>query len=872
MKRVADWFFRRYCHPDYYDDIMGDLEELYNRNEQITTRTNIKHALRVIALCRPSIMRPLFISDNFIYMGILGSYFKTGSRNLTRQKLFSTINIVGLATGLAAFLLINAFVSFERGYDTHFTNYEEIHRLGTLEMNGENVDSKDANTGHILAGEITKSLPEAIANTVTYHFDPIPVRLDDEETFYEKNVVSGDPAFLDVFDYNVLQGNKETMLSEPHCLVLTNAKAKEYFPEGNYLDKTVRMIGDEGQWIDYRVTGIIEDVPISTHYYFDIIMSDRTLENRGDYNSWNNINYYNYLRIDPDFDRAAVQAKLDKIVEPHYDRESLLDIHPISDIYLHSDWTFEPAIHGNAQSVSFLVIISVFILVIAWVNYVNLSTARAINRAKEVGVRKAIGAVRGQLITQFLTEAFIVNLLACVLALVFIQLALPYFNFIAGKQILINIWSDTSLIRNVALFVVIGTLMSGFYPSIVLSQFKPSVVLRSATSKRTQGIDLRKVLVVVQFAVSIFLVAGTFIVVRQVDYMKTADKGIDTSYVIGLSGPSVYDEESAGKLDLFKEELRSHSAIIEVGATSNLPGGDGTDINSTTTQLKLIGFSDHLPGTTYISFIDDFFLPSIGLETVAGRNFDRERASDSSAVLANQSFVHRFGVADMSEVIGEQIQFGTSEDADRFTIIGVVNDFSRTSRKTAIEPTLYMPYLYAGELTVKLQPGSYMDGLGHVDEVWAQFYPDEPLDYTFIDDRFEALYENDQRFGQVFAVFSGFAILIASLGLFGLASFMAVQRTKEIGVRKVLGASITTIISLFYRDYLILLAISALIGVPAVYLGLNSWLEGYAFRVDYPWLLTIGGVLIVAAFALLTVGFHTFKVARINPASTLKHE
>ena len=548
-------------------------------------------------------------------------------------------------------------------------------------------------------------------------------------------------------------------------------------------------------------------------------------------------------------------------------------LYPIQDIHLKSDYTFEAEIPGSEKAVSFLRVIALFILLIAWVNYINLSTARAVNRAKEVGLRKVVGAYKLQLIGQFLLEALLVNLLAALIALLVSELLLPYFNQLVGKQVVPHVWNYLPFLLSLLTFFIIGTFVSGFYPAIVLSGFKPVAMLKGKFRNSRSGAMLRKGLVVVQFAASIILIAGTFTVFRQVQFMQGKDLGISTDYVVGFSLPSVEKDQQEThntKVNSFIEALRTHTAIETVGGTSNLPGGDGADISSITNNIRIVGMTDLVAGTTYAQYNDEYFLDAVGMQLLAGRNFDRNRIADSMVVMVNQAFLRKFNIYDAESALHQQIQF--DEDGKKHEIIGIIKDFNRTSLKSNIEPTIYFPWYTPPATVLKLNPERYQEGLAYLQETWTKFFPDAPLDYTFLDDRFAALYEQDQRFGEIFGTFSALAIFIAILGLFGLSSFMAVQRTAEVGVRKVLGATVPNIIGIFYKDFLVLLGIAGLVSIPVTYYSINFWLSTYAYRIDFPWLLMAAALLLVVVFALLTVGYQIYKVAVLNPAKTLRHE
>ena len=417
--------------------------------------------------------------------------------------------------------------------------------------------------------------------------------------------------------------------------------------------------------------------------------------------------------------------------------------------------------------------------------------------------------------------------------------------------------------------------MAGFYPSMVLSGFKPATVLKGKFKSSSKGLVLRKGLVILQFTASIALISATLVVQDQVKYMLNKDLGFNVQSMIAFGDPGVPDDQRESmdlRLNSFKEGLAEKSPIISVGSVSNLPGGGSSDISSSSGLLKIAGISEPKEGTTYLQWIDDQFIPTIGLNILAGRNFDRERQTDTLAVIVNEAFLRKFDITDPESVILENIQFGRDPENDLIPIIGVVNDFHRTTLKRAVEPSLYFYYPHPGNTLVKIQPDRFKEGTELIESTWNEYFSDHLYEYIFIDERFEQLYREERQFESVFTVFSILALIVASLGLFGLSSYTAVQRTKEMGIRKVLGASISGITLLFYREFLWLTLIALIIGVPAVYYSMESWLNNYSFRIDFPWkwLVVALGVVVVSSF--VTVSLQILKVARLNPTDTLRYE
>ncbi len=874
MKRLADRFLEWYCHPDFVDDIQGDLEEFYHLNSlrYSTTLADLKYAMDVLLLFRPSLMRAF--GQNSIYTGMIKNYFKISVRNILTHKVYSAINIFGLSIGLGAFFLISLYTGFEKSYDRYFSQSENLYRLTTdLVIDGE-IKTRDAMSFSPSGKALKEDLPEVLDYTTTYKFTEITFRKGDGVKL-EKNIVAADSNFFKLFDYEMVAGNPLTALEKPNSLVLTESKARSYFGNTNPIGQSLQLLS--GLDRSFEVTGVIRDVPENTHYKFDILMSISTIQERLTREAWNGFNYYTYLLMGSETDISTVEEKLPELANKYLGEDNSLtfNLQPVEAIHLTSNFTYEPEIHGSDKAVQFLGIIALFVLIIAWVNYINLSTARAVDRAKEVGLRKVIGAQRSQLIGQFLFESFLINGLGLLAAIGLAELLLPNFNYLVGKPLAQHIWEGESFFLSAAFFLVLGTFVTGVYPALVLSGFVPVTVLKGKFRNSKSGVLLRKGLVVTQFAISMIMIAGTFIVMKQVDYMLTRDKGFDIRHAVGITTPRAgngQEEQREEQFKAFQEELRKFQAISNVGATSSMPGGGSSDIASSAGEIEIIGLTEQMNVTTYIQLVNDDFFPTMDMKVLHGRNFNEDFAQDTIAVLVNESFIKRFGIADQSSVIGQRLQLGNNPDNPKYNIVGVLKDFNRTSLKLKVEPTVYLLRPSLRTLVVKLDGASFQEGMTNIEEKWAEFYPNAPLDIRFLDERFERLYEEDRRFGSVFGAFSGLAIFIAILGLFGLASFMALQKTKEMGIRKVLGAPISNIVMIFFKDFATLIGIAAVLGIPTIYFVMNQWLDNYAYRIDFPWWITMTTLLIILFFAFLTVGYQIYKVAVLNPSKIIRYE
>lgn len=877
IKKIADRLFKWYCHPNYYPDIKGDLEEIYQDKIQEFPKTaQFKYLVEVFRLCRPALIRPIFKNSLFNSSGMFKNYLKISVRNLAKQKVFSVINMVGLAIGLAAFLLINQYVAFEKSYDRFFSDSDRLYRLTTDQVLEGVIGTRDAMSFAPSGPALVEAVPEIINSTVTYQFTELVLRKNDQSV-REKKAIAVDSNYLELFDYKVIDGDPNTMLNEPFSIVLTESKAYDLFGDQSPVGQTIKVLS--GFHKGFKVTGVIQDVPENTHYKFNLLVSIGSMQESVDRDAWRSFNYYTYLKLAPQTNIVELRRKLPRMHEIAGFNESDADLEfnlqPVENIHLYSDYTYEPETHGSADTVIFLNIISILIIVIAWVNYINLSTAKAIDRAREVGVRKAIGAHKIQLVSQFLFEAFMLNILAAIFAIFMAQLLYPSFNHLVGKDIIDGIWDNKLFLTKIFGFATLGAVVSGLYPAFVLSNFKTVVVLKGKFRNSAKGTILRKGLVIVQFTVSLMLLAATFVINQQVSYMQSVDKGIDMDYVVGFRRPMFTNNNREGlreKLRQFRQSLLNHHAIERVGFADALPGGGGSDISSTTGEVQIPGKTNILEGTTYMQWCDEGYFDAVGITLIAGRNFDSKLSTDTTSIIVNESFLKRLGIRDIHAVINEYIQYGDDDEGHKYRLIGVMKDYNRTSLKSKVEPTSTFYHTYASNSVVRLNKSNYQEGIAHLEKTFEDYFPNTPLSYSFLDERFNALFLEDRKFGQVIATFSILAVIVASLGLFGLSAFMAINRAKEVGIRKVLGASIPQILSIFYKEFVLLIGLSSLIGVPLVYYGMDGWLNNYAYRVDFPWVFVAISLLVVAASALLTVGYQTIRVAVKNPSQTLRYE
>lgn len=808
---------------------------------------------------------------------MIKNYFKTALRSLFKNKAFTLINVLGLFLGLTAFLLIYAYVSFEKSYDGFHPNADRIYRVVTDNVVNGVTGARDAMSFSPLGLAMKEELPEVEEYTTTMKLYENLIFKKGDELINETGVVAADEKFLTFFPYKLLYGNVNPF-KDPQSLILTRSAALRLFGVENALGQTMEVAGIHAG--SFKVTGILEDPPGNTHYKFKVLISFKTIEDRAREDGWRGYNFYTYVRLAEGVSMEEVQAKMPAFPDKYLSPESNLEftLQPLTDIHLTTGLTYEPEVNGNERTVNFLFLIALFIIVIAWVNYINLSTAKAMDRAREVGMRKVVGAGRYQLMLQFMLESLFINFFAAVLALTAVQVLGPWYNNLLGKDLIQFVWKNTSLLNVLLMTTLIGSLFSGFYPSVVLSSFKPIVVLKGKLRNAKNGLLLRKGLVVFQFIASMVLISGTAIVYLQIQYMKNRDLGVDIEQVLTLAMPP-YDEdqeqEFVEKYKRLRTELGRLPQIEGVATSSSIPGGGRSNIASSSGGLTIMGETERDQSTIYTTRVDEYFFPVMDIDVLAGRNFTDNWDAEEQNVIINEAILERLGYAgSLESILNKRLRIGDESSQAIFNIIGVVNNYNRRSLKDEIEPTVYfLGYeSFMTNVAVRIGGEDIAQAVVAIEENWFDSFPEVPFDYSFMDERFNAAYREDQQFGSIFGSFSLLAIAIACLGLFGLSSFIAIQRSKEIGVRKVLGASVGNIVTLVSKDFLYLVIIAFVLGSPLVYFLMQSWLGNYAFRIDLPvWILPVAGITLLF-ITFITVGYQTSRAARANPVDTLRSE
>ena len=801
------------------------------------------------------------------------NYLKIAYRNIVRHKGFSLINILGLAIGMAVCIIIMQYVSYENSFDKFHDNYENIYRVQfNIYKHGELIVECAAAVPAV-GPAMKDNFPEVLEYCRALPLDGIMSY--GEKSFREDDIQAVSPSFIKMLSFPLVKGDPKTALEGTNKTVITESTAKRFFGEEDPIGKTITWDGD----MDFVVTGVCVDVPENSHIKFTFLISHDTLrEIWGEEvdTAWGWYDFNTYVVLADGADHKDFDKKFDAWLENEkgeewrkYDVKYEFPLQPLASIHLYSDLLqeSEPAENGDGSAVRFLTIIALFILVIAWVNYINLSTSKALERAKEVGIRKVSGANKSTLIKQFLIESFLINIIALVIAFVLMELTVPFFKNLTGSNMTASNLISSGMWIWLAVIFIIGSVLSGLYPAFVLSSYKPVIVLKGAWIRSSRGSLMRKILVVFQFSISVVLIAGTIIVFNQMNYLQNQKLGIDIDQTLVLNGPSVFasDSLSVTTIETFKQEVTSLANIKSFTASSNVPGveifwGQGSYSEDQVREESEV---------MYLVGIDHNFLESFSLPLLAGSSFTPDLKESRTEAIVNRAAVKRYGYSNPQDIIGKTIYISR----DSLCVMGVIENFNQMSLKTNVIPLAFPLVLNRSRFfSMKVSTGNLQSTISQIEQVWEDILPGNPFDYFFLDDHFNKQYTKDIQFGKVFGVFSGLAILIACMGLFTLSSFSAIQRTKEIGVRKVMGASVSSIVSLLAKDFLKLVGISVLIAIPVIYFIMNSWLQSFAYRISISfWVLLLSAV-IVSFIATLTIAYQTVKTAISNPVQALKYE
>ena len=803
---------------------------------------------------------------------MIKNYIKIALRNLFKYKIYSFINIIGLSVGISACILILLFVNDELSFDKYNANYDRIFRVhtqGSLSGRDINIAVSPAPLGETLV----KEFPQVLAYTRLMPSRDMLIRYKNN-VFVETNFFWADSGTFTVFTIPFIKGNPGKALSEPHTIVLTETLAKKYFGDEDPMDKIMNF--EDGT--PYTVRGVVEDCPRNSHWHYDIFASMSSI-GLATSQEWLGNSVHTYLLLDKrssiknleskigDFTKKRVSQRIFEIFGVTYDQmlqagnKYEFVFQPLSDLHLssHLDYEIEP--NSDIKYVYIFSMIALFILILACINFMNLSTARASLRSKEVGVRKVLGSEKKQLIIQFLFESMLLTACSVLIAILFAELLLPLFNDLTGRELYTSYFGNFEAIPAIVITILVVGFIAGSYPAFFLSSFKPVEVLGSKINLFGKS-WLRSGLVVFQFAISIILIIGTMVVYNQMRYIQDMKLGFDKDHILVIQRAWALESQA----NTFKEELTKHSGIVSASNSDNIPGGFFNQ-----TLFRTEGADTKQQIFAVIS-TDYDFAKTMGINIKEGRYFSKDYPSDTISVIINETGVKTFGFKDP---IGKKVIFVGNNNiaSNTFKIVGVAKDFHYESVHQRIRPLLI--FLNRGQtafLPIRLSTTDYSGTISEIEKLWKKFVPDKPIEYYFLNENFNQLYREEQKTGQIFTTFSIISILIACLGLLGLASFTAERRTKEIGIRKVMGASTSRIILLLSKEFIKWVLIANIIAWPVAYYFMNSWLESFAYRISFPY-----GILFVSAslaiiIALITVSSQAIRAANSNPVKSLRYE
>ncbi len=806
---------------------------------------------------------------------MIRSYIHLTFRNILKYKAFSGINILGLSLGMAACFIILQYVNYELSFDQFHPNSSSIYRITNNTIREGGTSFHTATTFLPVAQRAKDEFAEIEDYSRLYFLDRHAVVTYEDRKFVQEAVLYADANFFYFFSYGLIKGNAEEVLQATNTVALSESVVLKYFDDNDPIGKLIKL-SEEFNDLTLMVTGVFKDPPVNSHLKPQMVVSMSSYENLPDVknNEWNWPFYMNYVRLKDGVDPTDLEKKFPEFIaryKPQRD-ESIQELYlqPLEDIHLHSSLEYEIEPNGNAKLVFLLLGVAILTLVIAYANYINLSTARSLDRAKEVGIRKALGSNRSGLIKQFITEAIAVNIMALLLAIVLVKVVMLFLLSYVGLSIDLVNYGDFMFWGGLGLVFLIGTLFSSLYPAFVLSSFQPIAVLRGKLNYNVSGHFLRKLLVMFQFTTSISLMIAAYAIYSQIQFMRNQPLGMDINNLLVVKGPRINHVENSGiGQDPFILKSTENDLVTHASVSSSVPGIWTSRISNIVRQ----GSDEGKNNSFNVMGVDHHFMNTYQLSLVAGRNFQPSiDTSAFSVVIVNESAVNQLGFSSPEEAVNARIAFrGRPID-----IIGVINDYHHYSLKAAIDPLLLYPI---GEdskeyytLRINQSDGQLEQSLLNIASSWQSVYPDNPFEYFFLDSSFDAQYKSDLQFEKIFTAFSLLAVFIACLGLYGLASFVTMKRTREIGIRKVLGSSVKSIVILLLSDFSKLILVAGLIAVPIAYLGVDNWQSQFTFKDQMVWWMYLLPIGIVLFIALITISIETIKVALVNPVKILKYD
>lgn len=802
---------------------------------------------------------------------MIKNYLKIAFRNLLRFKAYAGINLLGLVLGLTVGVLILLFVLDELSFDKFHKKKDRIYRVVTRNANGGGMDTN----GWPVGAKLRDEFPEV--EEVVYLKGGSFLEVNHEGKKYHENIKFASPEFLKVFSFVMKAGNPDQALKEPNSIVISEKIRDKYFGEEDVLGKTM-VLGDT---LDFQIMGVFANVPSQSHMQFDILLPIATYQQINpffDYyrsEGWGNINVFNYVLLKEGTDVASIRAKaksiyMDNVGEwlQNMGMELYVELQPLGDVYLRSDIGNRLGPKGAISQVYLVSAIAIFVILLACINFINLTTARAVYRAKEVGLRKIVGSTRSSLFWQFLSESFVLTLIAFFLVALLIDIILPLFNVLMDKSYEIDNFLNLTTLGGIVILIVLVTVLSGYYPAWILSGYKPAEVLKGRMQTSRKGVKLRRSLVVFQFFISAGLVLGTLVVLQQLDYMRNQDLGFDKEQILVIDASHASSKFTETSHEIFKNAMHSQAVAQQTTFTNALPGRPGWQGQWAFPE----GFMEGENVTVEYISIDEHYIETLGLEIIAGNNFSKSNEAElKEGVIINETAVKEMRWETPENAIGKTITSPSKYPEGK--VIGVVKDYHGLGLQNKIWPKV-MDYNPGASryFAIRFNTGNTADLVAQIADIWESHFPDDNFDYFFLDEDFDKQYRAEERLMNVLIIFAVLTVIIASVGLFGLVSFMIVTRTKEIGVRKVLGAGVWNITRMLSKEFLVLVMIANLIAIPLIWYFGNRWLEGFAYRMTVKPDIFIITFVATLSIAFLTVSYKTVKAAMINPAETLRNE
>jgi len=881
--RIPQKILRWYCKPELLEDIEGDIHEDYNKRYTRNGKgmARLYYVLDVIRFFRPFAVKNIFktqINTTMFKLNTLIAF-----RNLAKHKLYSFINIAGLGIGIAACLIIAHYVIFQLSYDRFHDNADRLYQVQKQSFHEGEGGGINPYTGFALGPALIKDLPEiSMQSRVHPYYEGAVISkvVDSVNTgsFREEALTFVEPSFLEMFSLEALQGDLSTSLDDPNSIIISESMRIKYF--GNEeLAVIGKVLNVNGGWArgNMKVTAVIKNLPSNSHFNFDFLLpiekalSDEQYQSQGA--DWGWTNFYTYVMLNNAENEVAASSKMADLMQK-YQGETLesdglkvvLSIQNIRDLHLRSNVDGAPEglrAPGDIKSVYFMIIIAVFILIIAWINFINLSTAKASERGLEVGIKKAMGAHKKQLVVQFLIESFWVNLIAIGLAIFLTYAAIPLLSDAIGAKLVVNLSQPFIALALVGL-IFVGPVLAGIYPAVVLSSFKTVTALKGkVVSKKSRTFSMRRGLVVFQFIISTLLIAGTFTVSKQLNFMQNQGTGMNLSQILTVKGPEV--NVSRAGFEAFKNKMTQFATVESFASSRSVPGAGynwGTEVRKSGNQSSTNLHTD-------VTWVDENFLETFGIELISGRNFEFSQERVEHGMIINEASLEVLGLGTAEDALNEKIILS----GDTIFIRGVVKNHNWNSLHSDYTPATFL-YRWASVdyFSLRINPANLQTTVNEVEQQFQEAFPGNPVDYYFLDDFFNRQYQADLAFASIFNAFSMFAILAACMGLFGLASYSVVQKAKEIGIRRVLGASSMEITTLFSKRYLFLMLIANVIAVPIAYFGIADWLDEFAFSINITADLFIVPVVVLLLIAAATVSFQTLRASLANPIKNLRSE